>query len=642
MKLLVIITVLSVLLAKSTAISIEVNSLIPLAITIDLRNKKSQSNSVMVEKNKKLPITNRLRVRRLFFWSRVVRIYSSYKVFQLYNELRTSTSSNKDEFFQSLEQWKGSCTNRFVEVTLSSVIGSDHVVKNNNTVLKLARKSVETPATNSNSNSNIHGCGDGSCSNTVSDGDGAMCTESNIKILRNSDSYDEEQAWKELHEINSMRMLKLCTDLRGFYLKSGQFLGSRHDFMPEEYTSRLSKLHDDVPSLSGEIVQELLNKELQQYDRDNPTNQTEAVIINTETDVANSKEYYKKYFKSVNFNEPIGSASIAQVHEGEWRENNNKVAIKIQNPYAEELMFSDLKNLVVLAEFLQKHELKFDMLSAVRELQKQIHNEFNFNTEARNMKKIKEKLDLLVPEIDMPSPLLYTKQLLVMSYVEGDTLSKIVSKRSGSNGKDSLDMKNKRMLPKWVEKKFSTQFMKTLAKAWGAQIFELRAFNADPHPGNICINKDSKKKIIGLLDWGQVKYLPDDILLKFSIMLEAINSKDKQQILSSIDELGIEISNRNDIDSSVKIAVSMLDTQNIPGYVMSPFSKDNALKTNSIKKVPSDLYLIIRTIQLFRGICYGLDIDFSLAKEWQTYAQNTIKSNGKGGDWQIFNHNTQA
>jgi predicted unusual protein kinase regulating ubiquinone biosynthesis (AarF/ABC1/UbiB family) len=39
--------------------------------------------------------------------------------------------------------------------------------------------------------------------------------------------------WDEVHALNSDRLLDLCLDLRGFYLKSGQFLGTRSDFMPQ-------------------------------------------------------------------------------------------------------------------------------------------------------------------------------------------------------------------------------------------------------------------------------------------------------------------------------------------------------------------------------------------------------------------------
>ena len=39
--------------------------------------------------------------------------------------------------------------------------------------------------------------------------------------------------------VDSDRMLTLCLDLRGFYLKSGQFLGTRHDFMPKVFLRKL-------------------------------------------------------------------------------------------------------------------------------------------------------------------------------------------------------------------------------------------------------------------------------------------------------------------------------------------------------------------------------------------------------------------
>ena len=55
-------------------------------------------------------------------------------------------------------------------------------------------------------------------------------------------------------------------------------------------------------------------------------------------------------------------------------------------------MKGDLKNIVLLAEFLQKTELKFDLLSAVKELQKQIGNEFDFMREARNMDTVRQGL----------------------------------------------------------------------------------------------------------------------------------------------------------------------------------------------------------------------------------------------------------
>lgn len=51
---------------------------------------------------------------------------------------------------------------------------------------------------------------------------------------------------------------------------------------------------------------------------------------------------------------------------------------QVQYPGAERVMMSDLRNLKTLAWFLQKFELNFDILSSLRELSRQIKNEFDF------------------------------------------------------------------------------------------------------------------------------------------------------------------------------------------------------------------------------------------------------------------------
>jgi len=62
-------------------------------------------------------------------------------------------------------------------------------------------------------------------------------------------------------------------------------------------------------------------------------------------------------------------------------------------------MRGDLRNLRALAEFLQRTELKFDLLSAIKELQKQIKNEFDFVGESINMDFVRSGLAKSVPEV---------------------------------------------------------------------------------------------------------------------------------------------------------------------------------------------------------------------------------------------------
>jgi predicted unusual protein kinase regulating ubiquinone biosynthesis (AarF/ABC1/UbiB family) len=82
--------------------------------------------------------------------------------------------------------------------------------------------------------------------------------------------------------------------------------------MPTQYTKKLARLHDDVPPLPGDVIKSILESEL--------------------------KGTIEQYFSTLNLEQPIGSASVAQVHQGIWKQTGEKVAVKVQYPNAETLM----------------------------------------------------------------------------------------------------------------------------------------------------------------------------------------------------------------------------------------------------------------------------------------------------------------
>jgi len=71
--------------------------------------------------------------------------------------------------------------------------------------------------------------------------------------------------WDQVHERNSAKMLELCLEMRGFYLKAGQFLGTRPDFMPLPFIEKLSTLHDRVPPLGEKAIRKVVEEELEMY-----------------------------------------------------------------------------------------------------------------------------------------------------------------------------------------------------------------------------------------------------------------------------------------------------------------------------------------------------------------------------------------
>jgi hypothetical protein len=57
-----------------------------------------------------------------------------------------------------------------------------------------------------------------------------------------------------------------------------------------------------------------------------------------------------------------------------------------------------------------------------------------------------------------------------------------------------------------------------------------------------------------------------------------------------------------------------------------PFDEDSPIKQASIEKFPSDLFFVLRVIQLLRGLADGMGVDnFSTAKQWGPLAQQALK-----------------
>lgn len=61
-----------------------------------------------------------------------------------------------------------------------------------------------------------------------------------------TDQQLEDELWQPQYQRAGEQMHSLCVDMRGFYLKAGQFLGARGDFVPKPMCESLSRLHDRV------------------------------------------------------------------------------------------------------------------------------------------------------------------------------------------------------------------------------------------------------------------------------------------------------------------------------------------------------------------------------------------------------------
>ena len=115
----------------------------------------------------------------------------------------------------------------------------------------------------------------------------------------------------------------MLEELEPTYIKLGQMLSTIPDLIGVEIAKELESLRDNTPITPFNEIKEVIEEELGK-----PIN-----------------EIYKEINET-----PLGSASIGQVHKGILIENNQEVAIKVQKPYVQETIESDIKIMKFLSD----------------------------------------------------------------------------------------------------------------------------------------------------------------------------------------------------------------------------------------------------------------------------------------------------
>ncbi|KAF5175831.1 kinase superfamily protein [Thalictrum thalictroides] len=137
---------------------------------------------------------------------------------------------------------------------------------------------------------------------------------------------------------------------------------------------------------------------------------------------------------------------------------------------------------------------------------------------------------------------------------------------------------------------------------------------------------------VALLDYGQVKDLPDNLRLGYANLILAIDDNDPLRATQSYRELGIKTLSycEEEPKEMLKLAKTMFDTKLPAGSKMlQPFSEDSSLKKISVQSFPEELFCVLRTVHLLRGLSVGMDIDFSCAEQWRPIAEEALHAAGR-------------
>lgn len=369
-----------------------------------------------------------------------------------------------------------------------------------------------------------------------------------VEILRRNDI---------IHGLTPQKLRRMLEELGPTFVKLGQIMSMRSDMLPQRYCDELKKLRSAVAPMPFETVREIIAEQYQK-----PPEEVFAFI--------------KK--------EPLGSASVAQVHAARLLDGRD-VVVKVQRRGIHRIMEQDIaimRRAAHLLRIMPKGGDVIDFNGLLDEFWTVSQQEMNFLVEAEHL----ERFAALNDDVAFATcPKVYkelsTGSVLVMENIKGIPIDHTEQLKAA--GYDIEEIAEK------------------LADNYIKQILDDGFFHADPHQGNIIIRGGQ----IVWLDLGMVGVLSNrDRLLLRTAML-AITRQDIYELENAIMSIGVIKGkvNHNELYEDIRIFVDRYATSDLAelnlGRVLSDMM-DIAAKHQI--GLPNSVTMLVRGVLTIEGV----------------------------------------
>jgi len=395
----------------------------------------------------------------------------------------------------------------------------------------------------------------------------------------------------KLHLKNASRTKNAILELNGLFLKVGQLISIMSNIAPEAYGTVLESLQDNTPNSDFELIKNSL-----------------------ETELEDSVENIFSTFNEI----PIASASIGQVHKAVLKTGEH-VAVKIQHPNINELAKIDLSIIEKLIGLVSRFFKIKGIDHVYNQVKEMIYEELNYTAEACNMETISlqcEKIEgIIIPKVYSEYS---SKKILTTAFCEGTKITNI--KQLNEWGIDENTIAEK------------------LIFVYCEMILNHGYYHADPHPGNLLVNKNGE---VIILDFGAIGRLNDEMRENIPVLIRAIVSKDQDAVLEALKKMGF-IANGKEANKTAQKLIAALTELFESGINIREFSVDDLnnstikefRKNSNIKElsatiqVPKDWILLERTIMLLDGVTAKLAPEYKPFDTIKPYLKKLVLKNG--------------
>ena len=354
--------------------------------------------------------------------------------------------------------------------------------------------------------------------------------------------------------LTAKNLKETTINLGASFIKLAQVLATRADFFSQEYLDELKELHDQLPCMSEKDCNTIFSRAF----KENP-------------------------FSSFD-NIPIASASIGQVHIA-YLKTGEKVAVKLRRMGIKNRVTADIKIISffnTIFKPLFSHYTKNSIEAVVSEFSSMILQEVSLNHELANLQKFSKTYKDSGVKFPKAFEQICSDDALVMSYEEGFRF----------DDKESLEKEN-------IDFK---EIISKLVDFYTTQMLINGYFHADPHPGNLLVNK--KGELI-LLDFGMVKSIPNNIRVAIIELIKAAHERDFELYINASKRLGTIAYEApvNDLTLFTDKMFDIFSNENLSSESMQKLAFEVLESTRNFPfKLPSDAIYILRVSAIIEGL----------------------------------------
>ncbi|KAI0344865.1 ABC1-domain-containing protein [Trametopsis cervina] len=285
---------------------------------------------------------------------------------------------------------------------------------------------------------------------------------------------ESDLATSECHKRSARRVLRALLANGGIFIKLGQHIAALI-VLPQEWRDTMRPLQDKCePSAFDDIQRMFISDEGKEmadiFDDFNP--------------------------------EPIGVASLAQVHVGRLKGTGQEVAIKLQHPHLQEFCDIDMDMVEFSLGWIKYWFPEFEFTWLAGEMRENLPKEIDFTHEAQNALLAEKDFENIRTSLYIPKVIEAKKRILIMEYIRGGRPDDLQYLADNNIDRNAVSLELSRIF---------------------AQMVHLNGFfHADPHPGNLLIrpagphSKSPYNFDVVLLDHGLYFDLDDDLRINYS------------------------------------------------------------------------------------------------------------------------------